>query len=217
MLTVACVWIKSEVFDSPEWVIKLYSMVHRRIGLVNRPYRFVCITNENECFPGYDIEVVKPTIHPPSNVKNHWYKVNLFNLSGEKILYFDLDIVITNSIVPLIEFPSDFVVAPSSGVPMNKHDFNSSVMMWYPDSDPIQHVKAGLSKIPFIHYAGDQQWLSSLPIRVDLYPSRWISKYIVKNGVKPPSNESIVSLLIQGGKNKALIDSGHSWIAEYWK
>jgi hypothetical protein len=141
----------------------------------------------------------------------------LFNLDAPRVLYFDLDVVIMRSIVPLIEFPTDFCTAPSSGVPMRGHDFNSSVMSWSGSSEQIKLIRSKLGKIPYIHFAGDQQWLSSLPMRVDLFPSKWISKYLPKAGTQHPINGEIVSLLIQGGKNKQLILDGHTWILDYWR
>lgn len=224
MLNVACVWVRSEVFDSVEWVWKLYRMVDRRIGMVHRPYQFVCITPHVEELSGYDwvLPVYPPMIIPPKGAKNHWYKLNLFSLHGERVLYFDLDVVLLDSIVPLVEFPSDFCVAPSSGVPMRGHDFNSSVMSWRPDSDVIFKVNTLITehfgrKPVYDQFAGDQQWLSSLPIRVDLFPSRWVSKYLPKGGTRHPAPGTIVSLLIQGGKNRKLIEDGHTWIADYWR
>lgn len=218
MLTVACVWVKSDTFESEDWVWRLYRMVDRRLGLVNRPFEFVCITPHPEELEGYDwVKPVKPTVIPPKNVENHWYKVNLFNLPGERILYFDLDVVIMKGIQPLVEFPSDFCTAPSSGVPMRGNDFNSSVMVWNPESKQAKFIRSRLGKVPYIHFAGDQQWLASLPMRVDLFPSKWISKYYPKSGPCHPENGEIVSLLIQGGKNRKLIEDGHTWIADYWR
>jgi hypothetical protein len=168
-------------------------------------------------------QAVHPSvIIPPKSQKNHWYKLNLFDLPGDRILYFDLDVVLLNSIVPLVEFPSDFCVAPSSGVPMRGNDFNSSVMSWDPRSEVVRNVRARIledfaRKPVYDQFAGDQQWLASLPLRVDLFPSRWIKKYLPKGGIAHPEPEVIVSLLIQGGKNKQLIEDGHTWIMDYWR
>jgi len=224
MLTVACVWVRSEIFDSVDWVWKLYRMVDRRMGMVHRPFKFVCITPHVEEFRGYDWVVPFPPsmVVPPDDVKKHWWKLNLFALPGDQVLYFDLDVVIMKSIVPLIEFRSDFCVAPSSGVPMRGHDFNSSVMSWKPKSEVVLRINTLITehfgrKPVYGQFAGDQQWLSSLPIRVDLFPSKWISKYLPKGGIKHPDPDVIVSLLIQGGKNRQLIENGHTWIADYWR
>jgi hypothetical protein len=54
-------------------------------------------------------------------------------------------------------------------------------------------------------------------MRVDLFPSQWVSKYLPKGGTCHPTNGEIVSLLIQGGKNKQLILDGHTWILDYWR
>lgn len=220
MITVACVWNKSDIYDSKQWVLRLWSMVNRWIGCSHYPFRFVCITKHYKEFLAHpEVETATPTIIPPKGKPGHWWKVNLFNLGEdhERILYFDLDVVIMSGLGPMIDFPSDFVVSPSSGMPMRGHDFNSSVMMWNPSREQAKMVAGLLKQVPFDRFAGDQQWLSSLPMRVDLFPSRWVSKYLSAGGVKKPDDNTIVSLLIQGGKNQALIDSGHTWISDYWR
>ena len=222
MLTIACVWVRSEVYGTPEWVHRLYRMVTNHIGAGDLPgneYRFLCVTPHWEEFKGQkEILAVPPVLVPPPGLPKWWYKLNLFELPGERVLYFDLDVVITAPVRDLVNFPSDFVVAPSSGVPMRGHDFNSSVMAWNPEGQQAKFIRDAIKKgVPYFRFAGDQQWLSSLPIRVDLYPSRWVKKYLPKGGVQPPAPGTIVTLLTQGGKNQALIDAGHTWIAEYWR
>ena len=217
MLTVACVWIKSEIYQDRSWVDKLYWMVKRNLP-VDYKYNFMCVTpHVNEFWgeePAIGCEI--PIIIPGNGYRAWWYKLNLFNLQGDRILYLDLDTVIHGDLTKLIDFPSDFVVCPSSGVPMRKHDFNSSIMVWNPASPQIQTVRSLLRSADMKRYSGDQQWLSSLPIRVDLFPSRWIHKYLPGKGVYEPEPETIATLLIQGGKNEDLVKAGHSWIERYW-
>jgi len=216
MLTVACVWIKSDTYRTEEWVLKLRSMVARRMGMIH-PYQFICITKED--LSQHGIPTVKPRIKVPGNVPLWWHKLNLFSLEAPWVLYFDLDVVLTGHLGELVDFPSDFCVAPSNGVPMRGHDFNSSVMMFRTDSDQARMVKHLVtdSHVPFTKFAGDQQWLASLPMRVDLFPSRWVHKYLPGQGVYLPPEGTKVVLMIQGGKNKVLLEAGHEWIGEYWK
>jgi hypothetical protein len=207
MLTVACVWRKSEIYDNREWVDRLWSMVDRHLSI---PHKFVCITDE-------DVQgAVKPLIK--HDKKPWWDKLNLFFLPGDRILYLDLDVVVQGDLSLLAIFPSDFAVAPSNGVPMRNNAFNSSVMVWDVDSKPIKTIREliPLHK-PWEKWVGDQQWLSMMPIRVDLFPSRWIHKYHVVHGPYKPNRATVVTLLIQGGKNKKLIEDGHDWIREYWR
>lgn len=220
-LTVACVWIKSETYDSPVWVAKLANMVDRWLGLVYRPYRFVCITDQYKdeslkVFHG--IEWVKPSyapaIHSP---KKWWYKLNIFNLEADRVLYLDLDTVIMGNLGELVSFPSDFVTAPSSGVPMRNHDFNTSVIVFDQDSLNAKLIRSMWPDfVPYAKFAGDQQWLSSLKMRVDLFPSRWIHKYLPGKGPYLPPEGTKVALMIQGGKNKVLAEAGYDWIKEFW-
>jgi hypothetical protein len=220
MLTVACVWIKSPMYNDVSWVVKLKNMVDRYVGCTSWPYRFVCITDQVGKLWGEDIggiELVRPELVPPVGYPNWWYKLNVFNLKADKVLYFDLDVVILGSLHDMVHFPSDFVTAPSSGMPMKNHDFNSSVMMFRPEGESAQYVRSLLRKVPYGKHKGDQQWLSNLKMRVDLFPSQWVSKYYPGKAPGRPKPGTKVSLLIQGGKNQALLDAGHSWIGEYWK
>ena len=218
MLTVACVWVRSDIYDSPEWVVRLYSMVNRWIGCSNYPFEFVCITPHLEEFGKLEfIHAVRPSLRLDDSVKPWWYKANLWSLERERVLYFDLDVVLLKGIGPLVDYPSDLVVAPSSGTPMRQHAFNSSVMCWNPDCHQVKKtIREGLKSKPWEKWVGDQQWLSMLPMRVDLYPSRWIHKYKPADGSYSMPSEAIVVLLIQGGKNKRLIEDGHDWVARAW-
>lgn len=230
MLTVACVWTRSEIFDSAEWVHKLYRMADQNLRMTYPNFRFVCITPHQEEFQDHHhIHTIYPYYCPHSRAHASWYKANLFQIRDtDRVLYLDLDVVVMRKLTPLVEFPSDFVCAPPSSVPIREKDFNSSVMVWNTESEQIQIIRNLVAKLPwdavgnglkppFTNGRGDQKWLSSLPIRVDLFPSRWVKKYFSDHGIQKPPEETIVSLCIQGGKNKALIDSGHTWIAEYWK
>ncbi len=219
MLTVACVWVRSEVYDSPEWVEKLYSMAQRWIGCSNYPFEFLCITPHGDALSHRpEIKTVKPEIRPDGRkFKPWWYKVNLWLLGGERVLYLDLDTVVMRGLQPLVDFPSDLVVAPSNGVPMRDNSFNSSVMAWCPDCYQVREIiRPSLDSKPWERWVGDQQWLSFLPMRVDLFPSRWVHKYLPASKVYVPPADTIVTLLIQGGKNRKLIETGHTWVGNYW-
>jgi len=218
MLTVACVWIKSKIYDNPEWVYKLHSMVRRNL---DREFEFLVITPENiNLLPlrGSVISTYYPKIKPPEGWPLWWYKLNLFvaGIMGDRVLYLDLDTVVMGSLEELVDYPSDFVMAPTSGVPTKNHDFNSSVMVWNPSG-----IQAGIIRdnlLPdYKKYPGDQQWISSLKMRIDAFPYRWVHKYLPGKGSYIPPDGTKVALMIQGGKNQALLDSGHSWIEEYWK
>ncbi len=212
MLTVACVWIKSNTYSSSIWVERLYSMVQRNLS---REHRFICITNE-DAYSNGTIQKVSPRVTPPDGWPLWWYKLNLFYLRGDRVLYLDLDTVILGSLDDLIEYPSDFVMAPTSGVPTKNHDFNSSVMVWDPNSENASIIRKNIPP-DWKRFAGDQQWISSLKMKIDAFPYKWIHKYLPGKGCYSPPADTKVALMIQGGKNQVLVDSGHSWISEYWR
>jgi len=218
MLTVACVWIKSDTYDSPEWVYRLHRMVEANLA---QEFEFLVITSEPiDLMPlkGSTLSTFYPRIKPPDGWPLWWYKLNLFEVDpmGDRVLYLDLDTVVMGGLEDLVNYPSDFCMAPTSGVPTKNHDFNSSVVVWTPGCEQHQIIKKSLPP-DWKRYAGDQQWLSSLKMKIDAFPYRWIHKYLPGKGPYLPPDGTRVALMIQGGKNQALLDAGHSWIAEYWR
>jgi hypothetical protein len=206
-------------------------MVDENIRMTHPNFEFVCITPHPEEFAGSGrITAVVPVYKAPELAHQSWYKANLFLLTGERVLYLDLDVAVMKKLTPLVQFDSDFVSAPPSSVPIRGYDWNSSVMVWNPNGTQASYIRDQLPSLPWLSVNsqnmfpfnnghGDQKWLSSLPIRIDLFPSKWVQKYLVdkKSSGKRPPESVIVSLLIQGGKNKQLIQDGHRWIEEYWQ
>lgn len=218
MLTVACVWVKSKTYDSPEWVYRLYRMVEANLS---QEFEFLVITPENInllSLKGSVLSISQPKIKPPEGWPLWWYKLNLFSIKaiGNRVLYLDLDTVVMGGLEDLVNYPSDFVMAPTSGVPTKNHDFNSSVMAWTIGGEQHKIIKKAMPP-DWKRYPGDQQWLSSLNMRIDAFPYRWVHKYLPGKGPYLPPDGTKVALMIQGGKNKVLLGSGHTWIGEYWK
>jgi hypothetical protein len=239
MLTVACVWIKSEIYNSSKWVTRLFDMVYSNL---NQPFNFLVIGPDHPG-PGSFEHTIAYSDHshyskdekceclrhcdslpiiPPEGWPLWWYKLNLFAIyyfgskNGDRVLYLDLDTVVMGNLDDLVNYPSDFVMAPTSGVPTKNHDFNSSVMVWTIGGEQHEIIKKAMPP-DWKRYAGDQQWLSSLKMKIDAFPYRWIHKYVAGKGPYIPPDGTKVALMIQGGKNQALLDVGHTWIKEYWR
>lgn len=125
-LVVICVetWGK---FPS-HYVFRLQKMVERHLS---RPHTFCVITDRpNEyAFIGSRVNPIPMTRPLPG-----WYsKINLFNpdmaVDQTRFLYFDLDVVITDSIDPLVECEEPFImIREFNAKPEAAH--NSSVMAW---------------------------------------------------------------------------------------
>ncbi|KKK78135.1 hypothetical protein LCGC14_2846620, partial [marine sediment metagenome] len=101
MITIACVYWKGkfrgrEKLYSVRWVKRLRNMVSRNLPI---PHRFVCLSNvEGPC------ERI-PLLH---NWPGYWSKIELFRpgIFEDRVLYLDLDLVVLESLIPLINYSS---------------------------------------------------------------------------------------------------------------
>jgi hypothetical protein len=96
----------------PEYVNRLYAMVHRHL---RGPFRFVCLTDsdegvrkEVECLPIPDLAL------PDGLPERGWKKLTTFeaDLHGLRgtALFLDIDIVIVDDITPFFELPGEFLI-----------------------------------------------------------------------------------------------------------
>lgn len=90
-----------------EYVYKLQAMVARHM---NVPYRFVCLTDNPLALPGIEcVNIIE-------NLPGWWGKMKLFSIEwrqDEKVIYFDLDMVICGDISKLVELEVDFAICGS--------------------------------------------------------------------------------------------------------
>lgn len=127
----ACV-IHGDLYDW-QYVEKLYNMLQRNFNL---EVKFHVYTEHNRPVPGY---MIKHDLEnwPEANrhKKGWWYKMQLFNqehFAGD-LLYFDLDVVLVNSLDWICELPTgkfwairDFRYLQNE----NLYEINSSMMWW---------------------------------------------------------------------------------------
>ena len=175
-----------------EYVERLRNMVSRNLTL---PYEFVCLTDDQR-----PIEGVRSIYQPNAGyLKGWWHKVHMFDPSlhlGNRILYFDLDVVIHNSI--------DKLLTTNLGSFVGIHDFNrkffanwsymnSSVMIW--NHREQRHIYDNFKANPkeAQRLQGDQDWIWKLGrAHIKFWPRDWIQSYkweirsrdqlVVKNG-----------------------------------
>lgn len=91
-----------------EYVNKLYDMVRRNLP-DGYPGRFVCFTDNNDGLSEYvDAQAL------PEGIAGWWNKLALFSpdlfAEGERIVYLDLDTVITGSLDEIITYDGEFAV-----------------------------------------------------------------------------------------------------------
>ncbi len=174
-ITVLCVRFGNRY--GREYVERLRNMVSRNITV---PYEMACLTDDQ-----HPIEGVR-TIHQPNAnyQKGWWHKVHMFDpglpLAG-RILYFDLDVVIHNSI--------DKLAVYSTGDFMGIHDFNrkfyaswkylnSSVMAWNHGTQSFIWNQFKDNPRDAQRLQGDQDWIWKLAKdRIKFWPREWIQSY----------------------------------------
>lgn len=217
-LTVVCVYWKGkfrgrENVYSEEWVYKLENMVSKNLNI---PYKFVCLTNVD-----LDTNCIK--LSRPNDLVGWWSKMELFrrDLFTGRVLYLDLDLVILDSLIPFVEYKTDFGIIKAFG---NKgkekkgvvHGYNSSVMVWdavygynYFDSF-INNWEFNIKT-----FRGDQDfiaWKSNNKLKT--FPSSWVTKLRYLDNFDDIPNNKII--LCMPGKNKNAVMK-FKWMKKIWK
>ena len=188
MITVACVEWGNYEGRGEEYVAKLRSMVARNL---KQPYRFECLR--------LDI-----------GLTGWWNKVALFR-PGQfegRVLYLDLDCVITGSLDELVE-RKGIIHLRDWG--WTKNDYGSGVMVW----DAGEHAEIWSRFTPDVpkQYRGDQDWLTHLGgwAALPAPPVLCSYRYHCKSG--PPKGCAVVSF--HGAPKPHSITTG--WVPEYWR
>ncbi|CAG9328941.1 unnamed protein product [Blepharisma stoltei] len=126
--TVHVVCVKWGSKYGPDYVNKLYHGVKRHVSGI--PYDFCCFTENPE---GLDegIRVVPLA----ENWSGWWGKATLFSEHGleGRLVYIDLDTVITGSLNDLLSYPGVFAVMGTSDIACEKekNSYNTSIIAWH--------------------------------------------------------------------------------------
>jgi hypothetical protein len=205
----------------PEWVLKLRNMVARHLPI---KHEFVCMTDDP--IPGVKC---LPLAH---GLTGWWSKLSLFSgvLDGDN-LYFDLDVVISDSIGPLaglLELDrmklwalDDFSYGfrnPRKGMTAEQKRFlggdstiNSSVMLWNGDAARAVWDRFTPEVMKIVH--GDQNWVTqALWPNVNLIPESVAGSY--KYGKLKGEPRRPITIFHGDPKPDALRDA---WILENWR
>lgn len=215
MLTVCTVQYGNYCRQGARYVNNLFSMVDRHLG--GQPYRRICFTDSSfEICPSIDCQEL------PHNVKGWWNKLYLFSPSlfdkGDRVLYFDLDTVILQSIELLADCKSDFAILRDFGRPKG---LGSGVMLW--EAGKVNEIweqwcaedRPILSggDQAFIEVVAHRKWghrIGAHRILQDLFPGMFASfKWQCEGG---PGNHSVVCF---HGKPKPH-DCETPWVAAEW-
>lgn len=165
----------------PEYVEILYSAVRRNLAEGYRG-RFIVFTDNPPLFA--EMAGIETRLVPP-DLKGWWGKLYLFSKDafqpGERVLYFDLDTVITGPLDEIASYDGPFAILRDVYRP---DGLQSSVMAWeaaHPFSAALwkQWEDAGRPALP----GGDQEWIESVhpgwgwspDILQDLFPRKFRS------------------------------------------
>jgi hypothetical protein len=125
LITIAC-WRWGQKYG-PQYVSNLKAAVARNLSM---PHRFVCITDQKDT-PGETLPIENPEL---LSVRDGCYaRLRMFDPVWqlkhgiERIVCFDLDLVVTGQLDPLFNRPEPFMIL--HGNHFNPCPFNGSVMM----------------------------------------------------------------------------------------
>ena len=204
--TVVCV--KHGTKYGANYVNRLASMVRRWSSV---SVDFFCLTDDPS---GLDAGI--QTLQLPrenilgEEISGWWQKLSMFRDKidelGSHILYFDLDVVITGSIDPLLFYDSDFAIAQNCYVPI----FSSSVMRFKNGSRP--EIWSDFSEINAEKYGGDEIWIASKVPDADVFPNDWCKIYRLHAAQAIPEGSIVISF--GGEPNPA--DYPAPWVRDYW-
>jgi hypothetical protein len=227
-VTVACVYWGNKF--SLDYVYNLKAAVERNTTV---DYQFICFADRK--IPGVTTKILRP------GYEGWWNKLQLFdpaNFVNNRVVYFDLDTLITGNIDWLLEYRGWFmgiedVGAVNSWQPHLKNKLQTGVMAW--DFEPNSHIwnTFVLSYDRVINeFRGDGEYLTTIinPYHRHLlqhkYPGKLKSyKYEVYPG--PPMYEeaivcfhgrpSIEQALEHSVKTSLATYEPQQWIKDYWR
>lgn len=219
MLNIVC--FKWGTKFSAEYVNKLYNAVCRNITV---PHNFICFTENPE-------EVECDTRPFLSNLSTWWYIIGLFNKEHgfkDKVLYMDLDTVITGNIDHIISLDANFAITEDFYRPKG---LQTTFIMWKPERYFYLYDKLCtlLPNNPSAHFMGGtngfvERFISREEVTLfqDEFPEEFISYKVHIRDIKRSRRNSL-----PGDLNTAKVICFHGkpmphemrnlkWMKEHW-
>ena len=212
MLTVATVQTGNYCGRGAEYVTKLFDGVARHL---KAPWRGVCLTDDPSTLPP-DIAPIEAEIGP----QGWWHKLNLFSPGafepGERVLFFDLDTIITGNIDEIASYRGPFGILQDV---YHQEHFGSSVMAW--EAGTVNHIWDNWLAYgsPMGDVNGDQRWTESqmagrkFDLWQDLFPRQICS---FKKDARPINRLPVgCRVLLFHGQPRPHA-SGAEWAQQLW-
>lgn len=209
MLNIVCV--KHGKKYGPEYVNILFDMVRRNL-IEGTEGKFICFTDDPS---GLSLGIEAWSL--PAYVSGWWSKLYLFQPDlfprGDRIVYFDLDLIITGRLDDLVRYDGDFAILKEFG---NCDGWQSSIMLWragYGRQVWEQWLSEGKPDLP----GGDQEWIERVLVTADilqdLYPKAFFSYKVDIPHKTPPRGSKVI---VFHGEPKP-DNCGDEWAANIWK
>lgn len=207
MLHIVCVNAGNYQGRGAQYVNILFDSVRRNLA-DGFEGNFVCFTDNAD---GLDIGIVAREL--PPGLKGWWNKLWLFSPKlfpkGDRILYFDLDTVITGRLDEIAAYDGNFAILRDW---LEPQIVNSSVMAWR--SGQYEHIWVNwlaMSKPDYL--GGDQEWIRRNTINPvllqDIFPDLFVS-YKLTNG-RIPDKASVCCFHGNPRPHQA-----KGWVPEVW-
>ena len=195
MTTFACV--KAGTKYGADYVLRLQRGINRHLSS-RKGHEFVCFTDDP--VPGVLCERL------PADLPGWWSKIGLFKLR-EPLVYFDLDVIITGSLDPLLEWDG-FGIIRDWWLP----GFNSSVMKLTGEEGHVwEDFTADAMKRC---YMGDQQWITHQMTNARTFPPHWLPSYKA-NKCQAKAPDDAIAVIFHGVPKPCQIAEG--WVPELWR
>lgn len=235
MIHVVC--LKWGTKFGPEYVNNLFAGILRHSSV---PVTLHCFTDDPT-----GINVKGTNIHPLpfDNLEGWWNKLYLFSNDmpipkGEKIVFFDLDTIVTNNIDTILTVNAnrlialrDFFTGIAQSV-VGDNNMGSGFMAWTHGQYSAvwdQFIKNPAKVIKSVHPHGDQRWIQIVATdRVywqDIFPDRVVSfKVHCRNGLPPKAAvvcyhgiPSIPDSITTKTKTFKWLIQPQPWVADHWR
>lgn len=216
MLNIVCVNAGNYLGRGAEYVNNLFDMVARNLA-EGYAGRFLCFTDDPS---GLDPHIGFREL--PNGLMGWWNKLYLFSPGlfedGDRVLYFDLDTVITGRLDEIAAYSGEFAILKDffrqQGWASHELPLQSAVMAWAAGTNTnlwTDYVDSGFPTIP----GGDQAWIASRDPKVefwqDLFPGLFVSYKVTGGAV--PSKASVVCF--HGEPRPHQVTTG--WVPKVWE
>lgn len=168
MINVVCVQVGDYCGRGAEYVIKLITGISTHLNL---PHRLWVITDYPQMFPHTETAINSVTpIEPDVGVKGWWNKCALFRPgifpNGERVLYFDLDTIITGDLSDIAAYTGKFAALRDFNF---KGNMNSGLMAW--EAGTLDHIWRVWQRCgrPQFDPGGDQAWIEDMQPTADYW------------------------------------------------